>query len=422
MAHTDIVDDLRSRGLFHDSTNETALRAVLADGPVTLYHGIDPTADSLHVGHLVGVLVLRRFQDQGHTPLALVGGATGMVGDPGGRSDERNLLDEATLSANVEGIRKQLEGLLDFADDLMVNNLTWTSEINVIDFLRDVGKHATVNQMIAKESVKARIEGEAGISFTEFSYMLLQANDFWWLHEHRGCLLQVGGSDQWGNITAGIDMIRRRSGVAAHGLTWPLITRSDGKKFGKSTEGNVWLSAERTSPYRFYQHWIQTSDDDVERYLLQLTLLDRDEIETIVADHQTNPAERRGQLRLAAELTSLIHGVSALSSAREASEVLFSKDASRPDIATLALLAEELPVSVLSRSLLDESPLASDLLALGGVTASKGEARRALKGNAISINGTRAAEPTTVGLEDLWYDRYLLVRSGKKHYLLVAEG
>jgi tyrosyl-tRNA synthetase len=421
VTNSDIIDDLHSRGLFSDSTDETALRAKLDDGQITLYHGIDPTADSLHVGHLIGVLVLRRFQDHGHIPLALVGGATGMVGDPGGRSDERNLLDEATLSANVEGIRSQLERLLDFSDDLMVNNLSWTRELNVIDFLRDVGKHATVNQMIAKESVKARIDGESGISFTEFSYMLLQANDFWWLHENRDCVLQVGGSDQWGNITAGIDMIRRRSGALAHGLTWPLITRADGKKFGKSTEGNIWLSPKRTSPYRFYQHWIQTPDDDVERFLLQLTLLDLSEVDSIVTDHNLDPGARRGQLRLAAELTTLIHGESATASARQASEVLFAKDADRPDEPTLALLAEELPVANVSRTLLGDSPPAHDLLALGEVTASKGEARRALKGNAVSINGTRSSESTNVGLEDLWYDRYLLVRNGKKHYLIVAE-
>ncbi|MDH3755469.1 MAG: tyrosine--tRNA ligase, partial [Acidimicrobiia bacterium] len=305
-----ILDDLDARGLVHDTTDRESLAAALAS-PVALYHGIDPTADSLHVGNFVGVLVLRRFQDAGHRPLVLVGGATGMVGDPSGRSDERSLLDEQTLAANVAAIRGQLERFLDFSRADLVDNHEWTAPLTLIEFLRDVGKHATVNQMIAKDSVRSRMESEQGISFTEFSYMLLQANDYQWLHEHRDVSLQIGGSDQWGNITAGIDLIRRRSGGTAHGLTWPLVTRSDGTKFGKSAGENIWLSAERTSPYRFFQYWMQTDDRDIERFLLQLTLLPVSEVAEIVATHERSPDLRSAQRRLAEELTMLVHGQAA---------------------------------------------------------------------------------------------------------------
>ena len=281
----DLLDDLRARGLVHDHTDESALREMLESGPVTLYCGIDPSADSLHVGHLVAVLVLRRFQKAGHRPLALVGGATGMVGDPSGRSDERNLLDGATLEANVAGIQAQLESLFDFSGDSaarLVNNYDWTRDVSLLDFLRDVGKHMTINQMVAKDSVRSRMEGDQGISFTEFSYMLLQAFDYWWQFEHYDCRLQVGGSDQWGNITAGIDLVRRRSGATVHGLTWPLMTRADGQKFGKTAEGTVWLDPGRTLPFEFHQYLMNTDDRDAERLLLQLTLLP---VAEVAADH-----------------------------------------------------------------------------------------------------------------------------------------
>jgi tyrosyl-tRNA synthetase len=280
-----ILDDLEARGLVHDSTDRGELRRRMADGPITLYAGFDPTADSLHAGNLIGLLALRRFQLAGHRPIAVAGGATGMIGDPGGRSEERNLLDDDTLIHNLSCIQEQMARFLDFdpgpTQAELIDNREWTADQPLISFLRDVGKHFTVNQMIAKESVRSRLEGEAGISYTEFSYMLLQANDFAWLHAHRDCILQVGGSDQWGNITAGIDLIRRRAGASVHGLTWPLMTQSDGSKFGKTASGAVWLGAHKLSPFRFFQYWMQCDDRDVEKFLLQLTLLPVDDVRVI---------------------------------------------------------------------------------------------------------------------------------------------
>ncbi len=274
MADASLLDDLITRGLVHDTTDRDALRERLEAGPITLYHGIDPTAPSMHIGNFVGILALRRFQDAGHNVIALVGGATGMIGDPGGRSEERNLLDEDTLATNIAGIRSQVERLVDFDKGAqLVSNYDWTKDMLVLDFLRDVGKHVTVNQMVARDSVKSRMEGEHGISYTEFSYMLLQAMDFHWLNTNMDCEMQIGGSDQWGNIAQGVDLIRRREGSKAHGLTWPLITRADGQKFGKSVSGAIWLDAELTSPYEFHQYWTNTDDRDVERFLMQLTLL-----------------------------------------------------------------------------------------------------------------------------------------------------
>ena len=307
-----VLADLEARGLVHDTTDRAALARRLAS-PVTVYHGIDPTADSLHIGNLVGVLALRRFQAAGHRPVALAGGATGMIGDPGGRTGERALLDADTLAANLKGIEAQLRRLLAFdpaggPGALLVDNASWTAGLGLLEFLRDVGKHATVNQMMAKESVRTRLESTEGISFTEFSYMLIQAHDYLWLHEHEGCDLQIGGSDQWGNITAGIDLVRRRTGDAVHGLTWPLLTRADGSKFGKSAGGNVWLDPRRTSPYAFYQHWIQVDDADVGRFLLQMTFLDLDEVTELAALHAAAPARREAQRRLAHEVTALVHG------------------------------------------------------------------------------------------------------------------
>ena len=283
-AAMDLIDDLQARGLVHDATDLDVLRARLAEGPIGVYVGFDPTADSLHVGHLLGQVTLQRFQPAGHRPYPLAGGATGMVGDPSGRSEERNLLDRDTLRANVEAIKGQLERILDFSPArpnraTLVDNADWTEPLGVLEFLRDVGKHVTVNQMLAKESVRARMESATGISYTEFSYMLLQANDFRWLYEHEGVELQMGGSDQWGNITAGIDLIRRTLGRTAYGLTWPLLTKADGEKFGKTASGSVWLDPARTSPYQFRQFWVQTDDAQVEALLLQLTLLPVAEID-----------------------------------------------------------------------------------------------------------------------------------------------
>src|SRR6195256_584386 len=320
----DLLSDLDARGLIHDSTDRNALAARLASGPVTLYHGMDPSADSLHTGNLIGLVMLRRFQLAGHLPIALAGGATGMIGDPGGRSEERNLLDSETLDRNTQAIKAQLSAFLDFepgpCQARLVDNRDWTAPMGVLEFLRDVGKFVTVNYMLAKESGRSRVASEHGISFTEFSYMLLQANDYAWLHEHTNCELQAGGSDQWGNITAGIDLVRRRSGASVHGLTVPLITRADGEKFGKSAEGAIWLDPARTSPYAQYQYFVNLPDADVERYLLVLTLVPVDEVRRIAAEHAEAPERRSGQQRLAWEITALIHGAVAADEAASASQ------------------------------------------------------------------------------------------------------
>ena len=323
MSASAIIDDLLARRLIQDHTDLDALRERLERGPMTLYVGFDPTAESLHIGNLVPLLLLRRFQLAGHLPIALAGGATGMIGDPGGRSEERNLLDTETLDRNTRAIKAQLSAFLDFepgpCQARLVDNRDWTAPMGVLDFLRDVGKHVTVNYMLAKESVRSRVASEHGISFTEFSYMLLQAHDYAWLHEHTNCELQAGGSDQWGNITAGIDLVRRRSGASVHGLTVPLVTRSDGEKFGKSVDGALWLDPERTSPYALYQYFVNLPDDDVERYLLQLTLVPVDEARRVAAEHARAPERRAGQQRLAWEMTALIHGPEAADEAAAAS-------------------------------------------------------------------------------------------------------
>jgi tyrosyl-tRNA synthetase len=284
---TTLLDDLQARGLVQDSTDREQLAARLAAGPMSLYYGCDPSADSLHIGNLIGLLVLRRFQDAGHRPVALAGGATGMVGDPSGLSEERNLLDNETLDANVAAIKAQMSRILEFEDQraVLVDNRDWTADVTVLDFLRDVGKHVTVNQMLARESVRARLAVEQGISYTEFSYMLLQAHDYLWLNEHLGVELQIGGSDQWGNIVSGIDLIRRVRGQAVHGLSWPLITAPDGSKLGKTSGARVWLDPAKTSPYRFYQHWMQTDDRQVREYLAKFTLLNTADVDELAEDH-----------------------------------------------------------------------------------------------------------------------------------------
>lgn len=414
-----VLDDFDARGLIHDTTDRAELAAALSE-PATLYHGIDPTADSLHVGNFVGVLALRRFQDHGHRPLVLVGGATGMIGDPSGRSDERNLLDPPTLAANVAAIRGQLERFLDFGAGgaTLVNNHDWTAPVSVLEFLRDVGKHVTVNQMVAKESVRSRMGGDHGISYTEFSYMLLQAFDFSWLHDHHDCVLQIGGSDQWGNITAGIDLIRRRSGGVAHGLTWPLITKADGSKFGKSQEGNVWLDPERTSPYRFYQFWVNTDDRDVERFLLQLTLLPVPEVSEIVASHRADPGSRVAQRRLAGALCELVHGTDATEAALEASAVLFGGDAITEK--AFGVLAGEVPVTRVSATALSGEGALVDLLASTPLCKSKGDARRALGERSIYVNNQRR-EDDSLTADDLRFGRFVLLRRGKRNYNLVIS-
>jgi tyrosyl-tRNA synthetase len=424
MTGAGILEDLTARGLVHDSTDRTELAALLDAGPVGVYCGFDPTADSLHAGNLIGLLALRRFQLAGHRPIALAGGATGMIGDPSGRSEERNLLDDATLERNLTAITEQIGRFLDFeagphAAEL-VDNRTWTAAMTLIDFLRSVGKHVTVNQMVAKESVRSRMEGESGISYTEFSYMLLQANDFAWLAEHRGCALQIGGSDQWGNITAGIDLVRRRLGRPAHGLTWPLMTRADGSKFGKTAAGAVWLGAHRTSPYEFFQYWIQTDDRDVERFLLQLTLLPVDEIRAAVGSHLQAPERRVAQRLLAREVTHLVHGRAAAAAAEEASEVVFGRGGERPSAEALASLVDGVPTARLGREALASGLTVVDLLVEAGVVGSKSEARRVLDQRGITVNGARAEAGAVIAPADLLHGAYLLVRRGKKAVHLVV--
>jgi tyrosyl-tRNA synthetase len=417
-----LLTDLDARGLLHDTTDRAQLSALLDEGPVTLYAGFDPTADSLHAGNLIGLLVLRRFQLAGHRPIALAGGATGMIGDPSGRSDERNMLDEATLAANLASIKEQIARFLDVSagpqQAELVDNLSWTAPITLLDFLRTVGKHVTVNQMLAKESVRSRIEGESGISYTEFSYMLLQANDYAWLHEHRGCTLQIGGSDQWGNITAGIDLVRRRTGVAVHGLTWPLMTRSDGAKFGKSADGAIWLGAHRTSPYAFYQYWIRTDDRDVERFLLQLTLLPVAEVHAAMTEHRQAPEQRRAQRLLATEITGLVHGASGLATAEEATEAVFGRGAAQPSEAALLALVDAIPTGRGGGG--PAAPLA--MLLGAGAASSRGDARRTLGQGGVTANGRRLADGDTVDATDLWFGRFVLLRKGKKNVHLVVVG
>ncbi|MEK7411040.1 MAG: tyrosine--tRNA ligase, partial [Actinomycetota bacterium] len=343
--NNDIVSEFASRGLIHDSTDRVALGQRSTSDQLGAYVGFDPTADSLHVGNLLGQISLRRLQLLGHRPFVLAGGATGMVGDPSGRSEERNLLDVDTLKHNVQSIKGQLERILDFtpcrSQAVLVDNADWTSKVSLLEFLRDVGKHITVNQMLAKDSVKGRLGDGNGLSFTEFSYMLLQANDFRHLCEHHNCEMQMGGSDQWGNITAGIDLIRKSLGRSAYGLTWPLVTKSDGSKFGKTADGTVWLDAKRTSPYQFRQYWIQLSDDDIERLMPQFSLRPRDEIEAILVEQRTRPESRVAQRTLARELTAMLHGDDSADAAEQAADVLFGANPISASPEALQLIASE---------------------------------------------------------------------------------
>ena len=416
----DLLADLNARGLVHDATDQDALAKRLVDGPIGVYVGFDPTADSLHLGHLFGQLSLRRFQLAGHRPFPLAGGATGVIGDPSGRSDERNLLDRDALRANVAAIKVQLERLLDFSPGpyaaTLVDNADWTEPMTALEFLRDVGKHVTVNQMLAKESVRARVESTHGISFTEFSYMLLQANDFRWLYEHHDVELQMGGSDQWGNITAGIDLIRRTLSRPAHGLTWPLLTRADGSKMGKSVGGAVWLDPDKTSPYQFRQFLIQTDDDLVRRYLLHLSLRPLAEIEALLEAHAGAPERRLAQRALADELTELVHGPLAASAAAAAAGVLFGGDPRAASPEALALVGREVPVT---RAPLDALDDVVALLVRTGLASSKGDARRGLSQAAFGANGRKLGPDDTLGVGDLLYGRYLLLAKGRRTYHLV---
>lgn len=416
-----LLEELDQRQLCHDSTDAAALGKMLDEGPQTLYLGFDPTADSLHVGSLLGLVMLRRFLDAGHKPIALVGGATGMIGDPSGRSDERNLLDEATLEANLAGIASQVRGLLG-EDAEVCDNKDWTEGVGVLEFLRDVGKHATVNQMAAKDSVRSRMESEAGISYTEFSYMLLQAFDFWWLHEHKGCTLQVGGSDQWGNITAGIDLVRKRSGSAVHGLTWPLLTRSDGQKFGKTAEGTVWLSAERTIPFDFHQYFLRSDDRDVAALLAQLTLLPMADIEEAMKEHRKSPEMRAAQRLLADEVTKFVHGENHVRKATDAAQVLYGNAELTAELleSTRGIVGEVL----VNRDDLEGETALETLLTQSGLCSSLSDARRQLSQSAVLINNERispvaATEALANKLTDKLLGNYLLLQRGKKERRLV---
>ncbi|MBI1903205.1 MAG: tyrosine--tRNA ligase [Planctomycetia bacterium] len=420
----DIFADLRWRGLIHQSTDDAFLPGWLMSGRRTLYAGFDPTADSLHVGHLVAMMVLRRFQKAGHRPIALVGGATGMIGDPSGKSEERNLLSREALLANVQSMQGQMRRFLDFDSSenaaIMVNNFDWMENYSYLDFLRDVGKCFPINVMLAKDSVKNRLERDSGISYTEFSYMLLQAYDFVYLNEHFGCELQTGGSDQWGNITAGIDLARRLRGVQLYGMTNPLLTKSDGTKMGKTESGAVWLSRERTSPFKFYQYWINVEDADVGKCLRYFTELSRDQIEALDAAVKTDPAKRESQRRLAEELTRLVHGDDGLRRAQQATEVLFGREISGLSDAELGEIFSDVPSKDLPRSRLEAGIGIIDALVEAGLASSKGEARRTVEQGGAYLNNQRVAGiDAKLTPAELASETVLVLRSGRKKYALL---
>ncbi len=396
------------------------------------YLGIDPTANSLHIGHLVGVMMLKHFQRSGHKPIALVGGATGMIGDPSMKSQERKLLSEETLRHNQEAIKRQLSKFLDFDSDApnaaeMVNNYDWMKNFSFLDFIRDVGKHITVNYMMAKDSVKKRLSGESqqGMSFTEFSYQLCQGYDFLHLYKEKGCRLQLGGSDQWGNITTGTELIRRTVGGEAYALTCPLITKADGGKFGKTESGNVWLDPRYTSPYKFYQFWLNVSDADAEKYIKIFTSLTREEIEALVEEQAKDPGLRPLQKRLAKEITTMVHSAEDYEMAVEASQILFSNKAGETlrkiDESTLLAVMEGVPQFEVSRSLITEGVKLADLLTdHAAVFPSKGEMRKMVQGGGVSINKEKISDPYAPATEDMLLNgRYILVQRGKKNYFLI---
>ncbi len=425
------VEELRWRGMLHDMMPGT--EELLEKEQVTAYVGIDPTADSLHIGHLCGVMMLRHLQRCGHRPLALIGGATGMIGDPSGKSAERNLLDEATLAHNQECIKKQLAKFLDFDSDAsnraeLVNNYDWMKDFSFLDFAREVGKHITVNYMMAKDSVKKRLNGEArdGLSFTEFTYQLLQGYDFLHLNSTMNCKLQMGGSDQWGNITTGSELIRRKTGGEAFALTTPLITKADGRKFGKTEQGNVWLDPKRTSPYKFYQFWLNVSDEEAAKYIRIFTSLDKETIEALIAVHTEAPHLRQLQKRLAEEVTVMVHSREDYDMAVAASNILFGKasidELRKLNEETFLQVFEGVPTFEVSRSLFDSGVKAVDLLAEHTeIFKSKGEMRKLVQGGGVSLNQEKLAEfDQDLLVTDLLNDKYLLVKRGKKNYYVVV--
>jgi tyrosyl-tRNA synthetase len=426
----DFFNDLQWRGLIHQTTDDARIGAWLAEKPRTIYVGFDPTADSLHVGSLTGLVTLRRFQKAGHRPIAVVGGATGMIGDPSGKSAERNLLTKEQLAANIAGMAAQMRRFLDFENGqtpaLLVNNFDWTAPWSYLEFLRDIGKNFPVNVMLTKDSVKSRLgrgdEGDAsaGMSYTEFSYMLLQAYDFVHLHDTYGCEVQAGGSDQWGNITAGIDLGRRMRGAQLFGITWPLLTKSDGTKMGKTESGAVWLAAERTSPYAFYQYWINVDDADAGTCLRRLTELSRDEIESLDAARATDPAKRESQRRLAENLTQLVHGDTGLATAQRATEIFFGAEVSQLSDTELAQIFADVPSKQLPRATLDAGLPILEALCEAGLAASKGEARRTVSQGGAYINNRRVDDiDRKLTADDLASETVVVLRTGKKKYALL---
>ncbi|MBR5331733.1 MAG: tyrosine--tRNA ligase [Muribaculaceae bacterium] len=429
----DFIEELTWRGMIHTvmpGTDEQLKKEM-----TTAYLGIDPTADSLHIGHLVGVMMLKHFQRAGHKPIALVGGATGMIGDPSMKSQERKLLDEETLRHNQEAIKKQLAKFLDFDSDApnaaeLVNNYDWMKNFSFLDFIRDVGKHITVNYMMAKDSVKKRLSGESqqGMSFTEFSYQLVQGYDFLTLYKDKNCRLQLGGSDQWGNITTGTELIRRTVGGEAYALTCPLITKADGGKFGKTESGNVWLDARYTSPYKFYQFWLNVSDADAEKYIKIFTELSREEIQSLVEEQEKDPGLRPLQKRLAKEITTMVHSAEEYEAAVEASQILFSNKASETlrkiDEATLLAVFEGVPTFEVEKADIEAGVKIADLLTeKAAVFPSKGELRKLAQQGGVSINKEKIADVyTDASVDMLLNDKYILVQKGKKNYfLLIAK-
>ena len=423
------VEELKWRGMIHDVMPGTEDQ--LKKEMTTAYVGIDPTADSLHIGHLVGVMMLKHFQKAGHKPLALVGGATGMIGDPSGKSQERNLLDETTLRHNEDCLKQQLSKFLDFTTPMpnvaeMVNNYDWMKEFSFLEFIRDIGKHITVNYMVAKDSVKKRLGSESknGMSFTEFTYQLVQGYDFLHLYNEKHCRLQMGGSDQWGNITTGTEMIRKIAGGEAFALTCPLITKADGTKFGKTESGNIWLDPEKTSPYAFYQFWLNCSDEDSEKYIKIFTLLDKETIIKLIEEHRQEPHMRILQKALAKDITTRVHSEDDYNAAVEASQILFGKGTTE----TLKNLSEKMlldvfegvPMAEITQAEIQEGINIADLMSeKTGFMKSKGEARRSLKEKAISVNKQKVAEDYIVDQKDLLNNKYILAQRGKKNYYLI---
>ena len=425
------IEELRWRGMIQDIMPETEQH--LMEGLRAAYVGFDPTADSLHIGNLVSVMMLRHFQNCGHKPYALVGGATGMIGDPSGKSAERNLLTEEVLAHNIKGIQKQLAKFLDFESEApnraeLVNNYDWMKEFSFLSFIRDIGKHITVNYMMAKDSVKKRFdpnENTDGMSFTEFSYQLLQGYDFLHLYRQKGLTLQMGGSDQWGNITTGTELIRRIAGGKAYALTCPLITKADGTKFGKSEGGNVWLDAEKTSPYKFYQYWINVSDEDAQRYIKIFTMLSREEIELLISEHQAAPHLRVLQNKLAEELTVLVHGREELQKAQKASQILFgnstSDDLRQLDAKTFLEVFDGVPQAEVTRTEIAAGlDMIAALSAKTGFIASNSEARRALKEKSIAVNKEKVEESYIIAEKDSIDDKFVLLQRGKKNYFVIV--